>query len=69
MVIPKAGADPNAGEGDDDGVVAAAGVVVLLPNKLEPAPVDAGATVAGSEDVVLPKLNELVSDFETGVVS
>ena len=59
--------DPNTGEGD--AVVSAEDVKVLLPNKLEPAPVDAAVTVAGSKDGDLPKLKKLVSFFETGVVA
>jgi len=51
-----------------DPVGAAEDVSALLPNKLEPAPIDAGVTVAGSEDGGLPKLKKLVSFFETGVV-
>jgi hypothetical protein len=49
--------------------VSAEDVRVLLPNNIEPAPVDAGVTAAGSKDGDLPKLKKPVSFFETGVVA
>lgn len=66
MVIPKAEEDPNVGEGD--AVVAVEGVIVLLPNKPEPATEGAVVTVAGSEGGGLPKLKKLASFVETGAV-
>jgi hypothetical protein len=68
LVVPKVEEDPNA----EEAVLAAEDVIVLLPNKVGPAPVDAGVRVAGSEgdnDGVLPKLNKLVSLFEAEVVA
>jgi hypothetical protein len=66
LVIPKAEEDPNVGEGD--AVVAVEGVIVPIPNKLEPARAYAGVTVVGSEGGGLPKLKKLASFVETGVV-
>jgi len=65
LVIPKAEEDPNVA---GDAIVAVEGVIVLLPNKLEPATADAGVTVGGSEGGGLPKLNKLASFVETGAV-
>lgn len=62
LFIPKVEVDPNA----EGAVLAAEDVDVLLPNRVGPAPVDAGVRVADSEgedDGILPKLKRPVSLF------